>query len=140
MLSARYAAVSGHGCGNIAVQKTICRTNHLQRCRNRRNRKRHSKRQIHNIVGVGKIVLCRSPRQTHTIELGNCTKIEWEADAFRRCKTTIECKVINTRLTDGKAWAVGCMTDGCAIGQRIPVKQQRRLSGTGLRRCGVGRQ
>ena len=85
-------------------------------------------------------MLRRRPRQSRAIELCNRTEVKREADTFCRCKTTIERKGIHTWLVDGKIRAVCCVANRCAIRQRIPIKQQRRLTGARLRRCGVCRQ
>lgn len=85
-------------------------------------------------------MLRRRPRQSRAIELCNRTEVKREADTFCRCKTTIERKGIHTWLVDGKIRAVCCVANRCAIRQRIQIKQQRRLTGARLRRCGVCRQ
>lgn len=85
-------------------------------------------------------MLRRRPRQSRAIELCNRTEVKRKANTFCRCKTTIERKGIHTWLVDGKIRAVCCVANRCAIRQRIPIKQQRRLTGARLRRCGVCRQ
>lgn len=85
-------------------------------------------------------MLRRSPRQAGAIELGNRTEVEREADTFTGRKAAVKRKRIHARLTDREIGAVCCMADRRTIRQRIAVKQQRCLAGTGLRRRGISRQ
>lgn len=81
-----------------------------------------------------------SPRQTGTIELRHRAEVEWETNAFPRCKASVKSKRIDTRLVDSKIGAVRRMADGRAVRQRIPIKEQRRLTRTRLRRRRISRQ